>query len=151
MGKINKKAIVNADQEGVQCFGFAQFLPGHPVQDKIDKFFELFSALPDDRVAYRPLFLVNNHSSSGEVAESFGLFVKDDQLFEVVGSECSVWDFNGQWEPEPTTPEAILYRIENGSLGRADYAEDNFGEELKALMQRLSASVPATSSKKRFS
>ena len=49
----------------------------------------------------RFLFAANNYSYSGELADTFVFFVdKHGQAFEVWGPECSVWDFNGQWEPE---------------------------------------------------
>ena len=42
--------------------------------------------------------------------ESFVLFSKYGELYEVNGSHCSCYGLEGQWNPEPTTAEAILAR-----------------------------------------
>lgn len=105
--------------------------------EKVSAFLKAFGA-PDDAVfEHRPLFLALNSSSSGEEASSFGLFEKDDELFEVSGSECSVWEFNGCWEPEATNPDILMHRILEGTLGREEYDETSFDHELLALCQKL--------------
>jgi hypothetical protein len=61
------------------------------------------------------------------VGEAYVLFRKDGRLYEVHGSHCSCHglaskdyrcDGNTQLEPEETTREAILHRIENGTWGK---------------------------------
>ena len=108
-----------------------------PPEEKIKLFLKLFHA-PEDASEYTPLFLVLNHSSSGEVATSFGLFEKDKTLFEVSGTECSVWDFNGCWEPEETTIEALTHRLTVGRLGEEDSEESSFNKDLLAVLDRIS-------------
>lgn len=68
------------------------------------------------------LFAVDNHSYSGELAETFVFFVdKHGNSFEVWGSECSVWDFDGQWEPEPVVVQAWLQAMEDDhGMGMSD-------------------------------
>ena len=102
---------------------------------KIQHFFKLFKTPPVDQQVFTPLLLVNNYSRSGEVAESFGLFVKEGQLFEVHGSECSVWDFDGQWEPEPTTVQALLHRLDHGRLGQDP--DHPFHEPLRQVLAHV--------------
>ena len=41
---------------------------------------------------------------------AFVLFKKDGKLWEVNGSHCSCHGLEGQWEPEETTPEALIAR-----------------------------------------
>lgn len=53
-------------------------------------------------------------------AESFVLFEKDEKLYEVNASHCSCYGLEGQWEPEETTIEELLYRLD----GWKWYAED---------------------------
>lgn len=107
-------------------------------------FFERFGTTLKTVMAegYRPLFLAIGSSSSGEVATSFGLFEKDGQLWEVNGSECSVWDFNGQWEPEVVPLAALRHRLERGTLGMDD-GHDNFASSLRAYLGILEAAQPA--------
>ena len=54
-------------------------------------------------------FALYNHTSYGELAETIVLLKhkKNGLWYFVSGSECSVWDFKGQWEPEPYTPDMI--------------------------------------------
>lgn len=64
----------------------------------------------------------------------FVLFERDGELYEVNGSHCSCHGLEGQWEPEKTTTEALLHRIEHGSLGSGDYKENEFANELKQVL-----------------
>lgn len=65
---------------------------------------------------------------------AFVLFEKDGKLFEVNGSHCSCYGLEGQWEPEETTKEALMARIEKGDLGNDDYTENCFRDELIAVL-----------------
>lgn len=38
------------------------------------------------------------------------IFRKDGKLYEVNGSHCSCYGLEGQWEPEETSVEALLFR-----------------------------------------
>lgn len=51
------------------------------------------------------------------------VFRRNRKLYEVNGSHCSCYGLEGQWEPEQTSAEALLHRIEKGSLG---YFLDSF-------------------------
>lgn len=70
---------------------------------------------------------------------AFVLFERDGQLYEVNGSHCSCYGLEGQWEPEETTVEAILHRIENGNLGKGNYQENPFAEELQKVLAEYQA------------
>jgi len=63
----------------------------------------------------------------------FILFEKDGKLYEVDAYHCSCSGFEGQWEPEETTIEDILYRINNGQLGRDN--KNIFAVELKEYIE----------------
>ena len=66
-----------------------------------------------------PLFLLTNPwRDSGEYAESFFLLKRnsDGVLFEVHGSHCSCYGFEGQLDLEETIPAALRYRAINGHL-----------------------------------
>jgi len=70
------------------------------------------------------------------------LFKRNDKLFEVHGSHCSCHglseeSYSGgstQWQPEETTREAILHRLDHGS---------NWGEEGKVAETVRAALWPA--------
>lgn len=113
--------------------GFRHWDLSRTPQDKINDFSKKFGA-PSDFSDYHPLLLVDNSSRSGEIAHSFGLFVKDGKLFEVNGSECSVWNFNGQWDPEETSTVALLRRLDKGSLGQEGDDDSQFAEPLRAIL-----------------
>ena len=57
-------------------------------------------------------------ADSGEYAESFFLLKRnyDGALFEVHGSHCSCYGFEGQLDLEETIPAALKYRAINGHL-----------------------------------
>ena len=57
-------------------------------------------------------------ADSGEYAESFFLLKRnyDGALFEVHGSHCSCYGFEGQLDLEETNSVALKYRVINGHL-----------------------------------
>lgn len=68
--------------------------------------------------------------------DAFVLYEKEGKLFEVNGSHCSCYELEGQWKPEETTKEAILKRINDGSLG---VSGDNnvYKDELLDALSRI--------------
>ena len=64
---------------------------------------------------------------------AFVLFRKENKLYEVNGSHCSCYGLEDQWEPEETTKEALLYRIENGCT----YSGTEYKNELKEFLGEL--------------
>lgn len=109
-------------------------------EEKIAYFLEKFGAL-ESSTTYHPLLLVDNSSCSGEIARSFGLFVKDGALFEIHGSECSMWDFIGQWEPEETSTAALLHHLDFGTLGIDGDEDNHFAEPLRAIFDWVDSAI----------
>ena len=66
--------------------------------------------------------------------EAFVLFEQKGKLFEVNGGHCSCYGLEGQWEPEETSVEALIHRVENGHLGNRDGYQ--FADELKRVLKR---------------
>lgn len=122
-----------------EFIGFRYWNSPKTPAEKIADFLKKFGA-PSDFGDYHPLLLVDNSSCSGELAHSFGLFVKDGKMFEVNGSECSVWNFNGQWEPEETSTTALLRRLDKGSLGQGN-DDSRFDEPLRAILEWIDSAV----------
>lgn len=120
--------------------GFRHWNGARTPEEKTADFFQKFGA-PSDFGDYHPLLLVDNSSRSGEMAHSFGLFVKDGALFEVTGSECSVWNFNGQWEPEETSTAVLLHRLDNGYLGQEGDEDSQFAEPLRAILEWVDSAI----------
>ncbi len=68
---------------------------------------------------------------------AFVLFERDGKLYEVNGGHCSCYGLEDQWDPEETTAEAIVHRVEHGSLGRDNYYDEcTFGDYLLKLLKR---------------
>ena len=59
--------------------------------------------------------------------DAFVLFEKEGKLFEVMGLER-------QFDPEETTIEALAFRLSEGTLGKDDYSDNEFAEELKQFL-----------------
>jgi hypothetical protein len=57
--------------------------------------------------------------------DTFVLFRKDGELYEVNGGHCSCYGLEDQWEPTRTTKDAILMR-------------NNVRPELRALLEEMS-------------
>lgn len=54
------------------------------------------------------------------------IFVRDEKYYEVHGSHCSCNGLEGQWSPEETSMEALLYRLENmDEYSRRDLIEEH--------------------------
>lgn len=71
----------------------------------------------------------------GLEGDAFVLFRHDGRLFEVNGSHCSCHGLEGQWNPEETTKEALLHRIDKGSLGNR--GNHHFSKELRELLESI--------------
>jgi len=67
--------------------------------------------------------------------DAFVLLQKEGKLFEVNGGHCSCYGLEGQWEPEETTKEALLKRLEAKSYG----VLDNYNKELRSVLNLLPA------------
>jgi hypothetical protein len=61
--------------------------------------------------------------------EAFVLFEKDGKLFEVIGSHCSCYGLEGQFDPEEVCLEA-LERI----LIKGNYSRNIFSTQLKEFL-----------------
>ena len=86
------------------------------------------------------LFVADNHSCSGELAETFVMFSDaSGGVFEVWGSECSVWNFTAQWEPEGVVMEAWTRSLcEKYAMGREHgTGEDLWGEKFIQTLDSL--------------
>lgn len=68
--------------------------------------------------------------------DAFVLYEKDGKLFEVNGSHCSCYELEGQWEPEETTKEVLLKRVNDGSLGQY-YSINVYKTELLEVISRI--------------
>jgi len=64
--------------------------------------------------------LVASYTYEEYSGSAYVLFRRDGKLFEVHGGHCSCYGLEDQWEPEETTKEAILHRLDNGTWGEED-------------------------------
>jgi hypothetical protein len=62
--------------------------------------------------------IVASYTYEDYSGDAYVLFERDGKLFENYGGHCSCYGLEGQWEPEETTKEAILHRINEGRWGR---------------------------------
>lgn len=77
------------------------------------------------------LFAVKRSWSYEE--DMYVLIEQDGKLFDIEGSHCSCYGFEGQWDPVETSLETIKMRIEQGRLGEG-YVSDSFDKELKHFL-----------------
>jgi hypothetical protein len=97
--------------------------------DNINDVFEKFNYEPENEILLFGIYEYGNYEGSAWVG-----FLKDEKLYEVHGSHCSCYGLEGQWDPEETSLEEILYRINNGG-------QDSFKDSHKRILQSLSSLI----------
>lgn len=77
--------------------------------------------------------LVASYTYEDYSGDAYVLFKRDGKLWEVHGSHCSCYglsesdycgDYTTQWQPEETTREAVLHRLDNGVWGEEGKVAD---------------------------
>lgn len=81
--------------------------------------------------------LLASYSYENYSGSAFVLFRRDGKLYEVNASHCSCYGVEGQWQPEETTKEALMIRLDNGTLGDDDYCGNEFAAELREVLAAL--------------
>ena len=64
--------------------------------------------------------------------DAYVLFKRDGKLFEVHGGHCSCYGLEEQWDPEETTKDVILHRLENGTWG----IESKVADHVRAALNK---------------
>lgn len=81
--------------------------------------------------------MLASYKDSGDAGYAFILFSLGQSLFEVNASHDSELNLKGQWQPEETSIEALMFRLEKGNLGTDEAGDNIFAESLKSLLLRL--------------
>ncbi len=105
-------------------------------QEQLARDFELTNQL-DDAEILLAYYCYEDYSGS-----AFVLFRKEGKLYEVNGGHCSCYGLEGQWEPEETTKDALLHRLNNGGLGVAWHYDDTNRNEFAAELREVLAGLP---------
>lgn len=80
--------------------------------------------------------LLLSHHYEDDSGYAFILYSDKQTLYEVNASHDSELDFIGQWQPEETSLEALMFRLTRGNLGKSQLGEDIFAEALLNLLKR---------------
>lgn len=75
--------------------------------------------------------------TDGYESAAFIVFEKDGQLFEVNGSHCSCFGYEGQWDPEPV--DDILHILERADWALTSAYDDRRERDAKAIRDNLTA------------
>lgn len=78
--------------------------------------------------------IYDEHSYEGD---AFVLFRHDGGLFEVNGSHCSCYGLEGQWDPEPTSVDALHLILDEGTKFSGGFSAEE-SNALRAVLDRLS-------------
>jgi len=81
--------------------------------------------------------LLASYKQGDDSGYGFIFFRLNQQFFEVNVSHDSERDLQGQWEPEDTSIEALLFRLHRGNLGSSKASENIFDDALKNLLKSL--------------
>ena len=92
---------------------------------------DAFQAPPDALKGARLLLAWYGYGSY--CGSALVIFKRGGKLYEVNGSHCSCSGLEGQWDPEETSPDALLKRDFNGEYDGASEAT----MKLHALAKRL--------------
>lgn len=98
-----------------------------------------------ERVLFNPKFvayevLLASYTYQDYEGDAFVLLHKDGELYEVNGGHCSCYGLEGMWEPERTTCEALMHRLNAGRLG-IHRSDNTFANELRALLIQLQQAI----------
>ena len=96
---------------------------------------KLFGLKPDQLSDIE--LLLASYKQGDDSGYGFILFIAGDEYFEVNVSHDSECNLIGQWEPEETTVEALLFRLHRGNLGSEKASENVFALQLKEVLNRL--------------
>jgi hypothetical protein len=73
-----------------------------------------YKIVPADATPYWDAEIITAEYNGGWEGSVFVLFKSGGNLYEVNGGHCSCYGLEGQWDPEPTTEEALRHRVEQG-------------------------------------
>jgi hypothetical protein len=65
------------------------------------------------------------------------IFERNGKLYEAHGSHCSCQGLEGQWNPEETSLEALMFRFENMDEYSRNRMVEEYGEEFYSAYRRL--------------
>jgi len=78
--------------------------------------------------------LLASYSQDDDSSYAFLLYEFNHTLYEINASHDSEIDFNGQWQPEETSYDALRFRLTRGHLGSKEASSNIFAEELKVII-----------------
>lgn len=81
--------------------------------------------------------LLASYGYANYSGDAFVLFRRDGKLYRVDAGHCSCYGLEGQWEPQETNAELLRHEMEQGRLGGDKWCENNFGIELRGVLDRL--------------
>lgn len=85
--------------------------------------------------------LVASYSYEDYSGSAYVLFRRNGHLYEVHGSHCSCYGLSEygttQWQPEETTAEAILHRLNEGTWGKESEIADHIRKALSPMTTRV--------------
>lgn len=96
---------------------------------KKEKMFEVLKSYETINILFAS-YGTDNYSG-----EAFVLFEKEGKLYEVNASHCSCFGLEHQWSPEETNIVSLLHRLEQGTMGRDSYSDNEYAEELLTFLK----------------
>jgi len=79
--------------------------------------------------------LLASYTESDDAGYAFILFRHQQLLYEVNASHDSLLDFQDQWQPEESSVEALLFRLNKGNLGSIKASQNVFADELRQVLK----------------
>ena len=81
--------------------------------------------------------LIASYGGASYEGDAIVVFQRDGKYYEAHGSHCSCNGLEGQWFPEETTMEALVYRFENMDEWAIDRMKQEHGEDFYEAFRRL--------------
>lgn len=81
--------------------------------------------------------LLASYKQGDDSGYGFVFFKEAQSYYEVNVSNDSEIDLSGQWQPEETSIEALMFRLNRGNLGTEAAGENIYAEPLRELLARL--------------
>ena len=81
--------------------------------------------------------LIASYGGRSYEGAAFVIFQRDGKYYESHASHCSCNGLEGQWSPEETTMEALVWRFDNMSQDAIEGLKDEHGDEFYDALRIL--------------
>ncbi len=115
---------------------FGNFSNVEDVKSSFSNHDENYEKLNDVELKEEEVLLASYGGAAYE-GDAIVIFERDGKFYEAHGSHCSCNGLEGQWSPEETTMEALVFRLENMDKYSVERMKEEHGEDFYDAFRQL--------------